>query len=631
MRRILPRTFFWQLVLGTVLVQTLLLGVFISYTVVSQMEIAQARTQQRTTIQLTRLATACSEQLTHGNMGSVHDVLELSRIAPTIEVARLTDLNGKTLAVSDSGRNHGLDAYELNVLQSGVGQRVFAVKNGQVEAVTPVLRDGKAVALLWLEPNPAVSLNVLNAVVRVSSTYGAFALLANLIPIFLIVRTMTRPLRRLREATRRLIRNPDPKGEFPLPVTTENEAGELTSSFNIMVGELEAQRNGLLDTLALLDSMLGNAPIGFAFLDRELRYVRINQFLANMFDRPHDELLGERGAAMYPSSIAGEIEACLTRVFETGNAIRNMEFLGRLSQTPDLQRSWLMHFYPVRTHPDAIRWVGVVVVEITERLQAEETLRKTEKLAATGRLAASIAHEINNPLEAVMNLLYLLETHEPMDPVAIEYVNLAQAELSRVSEITQQTLRFYRQSTLPSRTNFAELLVSVCTLYQSRMTAANVTLMKQFRGEPEVFGFGGELRQVFANLIGNAIDAMPDGGCLALRARRSTGRGADGVWCEGARICVADTGMGMARETLAKIFEAFFTTKQVTGTGLGLWVSREIIQKHSGTVRVRSRLGADGVKSGTSFMLFFPNQGIKEVEGGSRPAAEPVPLAAQLH
>ena len=617
MRRIMPRTFFWQLVLGTVLVQTLLLGVFISYTIASQEELAAAHTRQRTVAQLNRLAAACSKQLADGDPSSLHDVLELSRIAPTIEVARLTDLAGRTLAVSDSGAGQGLDAYERKVLAGGVGQRVFTLKNGQQEAVTPVLRDGKPVGLLWLEPNHAISLNTVNALVRVSLTYGGFALLANIIPIFLIVRTMTRPLRRLREATSRVIRNPDLNAGFPLPVTTRNEAGELTTSFNIMVGELEAQRNGLLDTLALLDSMLGNAPVGFAFFDRELRQVRINQFLADMFERPVDQLLGRSGAEMYPKSIMQELEACLTRVFETGEAVRNVEVSGSLPHVPERQRSWLMHFYPVRTQPEAIRWVGVIVVEITERLQAEETLRKTEKLAATGRLAASIAHEINNPLEAVTNLLYLLGNHEPMDAIANEYVSLAQAELSRVSEITQQTLRFHRQSTLPSGTNVAELLSSVCTLYQSRIASANVTLVRKFCGEPEVFAFGGELRQVFANLIGNAIDAMPDGGYLVLRARRGQGRGANGLWSDGVRVGVTDTGTGMSRETLEKIFEAFFTTKQVTGTGLGLWVSREIIRKHCGTVRVKSRRGANGNQSGTSFMLFFPDQGISAVQRSS--------------
>ena len=607
MRRILPKTLFGQLVLGTTVAQTLLLGVFISYTVVSQKRIADVRTRQRIGQQLDRLAGACAKQWAKGDMASLHDVLELSRIAPTIEVARLTDLSGKTLAVSESGRDQGLDSYELDVLKDATHQHVFSIRNGQLEAVTPVRQGGKAVALLWLEPNHAVSLNTLNAVVRVSLTYGGFALLANLLPIFLIARSMTKPLRRLKKATQQVMLHPSLDAGFPLPVTTRNEAGDLTASFNTMVRELEEQRRGLLETLALLDSMLGNAPIGFAFFDPGLNYVRLNQFLADMYEVPIEQQIGRRVSELFPGAMAEQLEVCLAKVFATGEAMRNVELSGEMLRLPDVRRSWLMHFYPVRTEQETIRWVGVIVVEITERLQAEEVLRRTEKLAATGRLAASIAHEINNPLEAVTNLLYLLRTHRAIDETALSYVSMAQAELGRVSEITQQMLRFHRQSTSPRRTDVAQVLDSVLELYRSRIAAAQVTVLREFREAPDVFGFSGELRQVFANLVGNALDAMPGGGQLVLRARRGCGRRRDGVWSEGVRVSVTDSGSGMSRETLGKAFEAFFTTKQATGTGLGLWVSEEIIRKHSGTVRVRSRTGE---QSGTSFSIFFPDDGL---------------------
>ncbi|WP_161571056.1 sensor histidine kinase [Granulicella sibirica] len=609
MRRTLPKTLFGQLVLGTIVAQTLLLGLFIWYTVVSQKQIAEVRTRQRIGQQLDRLASACAKQWAKGDMASLHDVLELSRIAPTIEVARLTDLSGKTMAVSESGRDQGLDAYELDVLKDATHQQIFSIRNGQLEAVTPVAMGGKTVALLWLEPNHAVSLNTLNAVVRVSLTYGGFALLANLLPIFLIVRSVTKPLRRLKRATQQVMQqNPGLPAGFPLPVTTRNEAGDLTASFNTMVRELEEQRRGLLETLALLDSMLGNAPIGFAFFDPGLNYVRLNQFLADMYEVPIGQQLGRRVSELFPGAMAEELEACLAKVFATGQAMRNVELSGEMRHAPNVRRSWLMHFYPVRTEQETIRWVGVIVVEITERLQAEETLRRTEKLAATGRLAASIAHEINNPLEAVTNLLYLLRTHSAIDETALSYVSMAQAELGRVSEITQQMLRFYRQSTLPRMTDVGQVLESVLDLYQSRIVAAHVTVAKKFSGSPGVFGLSGEMRQVFANLIGNALDAMPGGGQLVLRARRGSGRRSDGVWSEGVRVSVTDNGSGMSRETMARVFEAFFTTKQATGTGLGLWVSEEIIRKHSGSVRVRSRTG---MPSGTCFSVFFPDAGLK--------------------
>ncbi len=614
MRRLLPRTLFAQLVLGTIFVQTLLLGFFLTYIVTSQRDVAQNRTRERIAQQLDRLAAACSRQLGKGDTASLHDILDLSRIAPSIDTARLTDLSGKTLELSQNtpghGQDRGLDTYEQAVLSTAATrQQIFSIRNGQQEAVTPVLQDGKPVALLWLEPNHALSLTAINTIVHVALTYGSFALLANIIPIFLIVRTMIRPLRKLREATQNVVRHPSEDAGFPLPVAVNNEAGELTTSFNTMVRELAQQRSGLLETLALLDSMLGNAPIGFAFLDPQSRFVRLNTFVADLFQIPAEASLGLRASDLFPGPMAQQIEARLAEVFRTGQALRNVELTSDILRPNAPRQSFLLHFYPVRTQ-QSIRWVGIIAVEITERLQAEETLRRTEKLAATGRLAASIAHEINNPLEAVTNLLYLLRTHQPMDPAALAFVATAQEELARVSEITQQMLRFHRQSTSPQPTRLTELLESVLKLYHSRIHAANVIVTRRFRAEPTVFGFNGEIRQVFANLVGNALDAMSaDAGSrtgrLFLSARLGCGRTADGLWRPGVRVSVTDTGAGMSPETLRRVFEAFFTTKQATGTGLGLWVSEEIVRKHAGTLRVRSRPGA-----GTTFAVFFPADGL---------------------
>jgi signal transduction histidine kinase/HAMP domain-containing protein len=605
MRRLTPKTFFGQLVLGTVLVQTLFLGLFTWYITVNTRQSSQERSRERTFQQLDRLAEACANHLAHNDTVSTQEVLNLSRISTTVDIARLTDLAGHTLAVSDNGQSRQLYPSELSALPTATHQQqIFKIDNGQLEAVGPIVVQGKPVALLWLEPNRAASLNTLSIVLRICVSYGGFALLANLLPIFLIVRTMTRPLQNLREATHRIIRDPASKAGFPLPVTTTNEAGELTASFNAMVQELTTQRSGLLETLALLDSMLGNAPIGFAFFDRDLRYMRINDFLAHSHGVSVADHDGRRVPDFYPAEFAREKERCIEQVFATGEPIRDIELSGHMPSDPTVKRSWIMQFYPVRTQQDNIKWVGVIVVEITDRIRSEDALRKNEKLAAAGRLAASIAHEINNPLEAVTNLLYLLATHEPMDIVASSMIHTAQAELARVSEITQQTLRFYRQSTHPALTNVAEVINSVLALYNPRIVSARVTLRKQFRGEPLIFGFGGELRQLFANFIGNALDAMPEGGRLHLRLRPGSGHRADGLWCHGTRVTVSDSGSGMSPDTMKHIFEAFFTTKQVTGTGLGLWVSDEIVRKHHGSVRLRSR---QSHPSGTTFTLFFPD------------------------
>jgi signal transduction histidine kinase len=395
-------------------------------------------------------------------------------------------------------------------------------------------------------------------------------------------------------------------------VTSANELADLTRAFNLMVTSMEEQRGGLSDTLALLDSMLENAPIGFAFFDRKFRYVRVNQFLAEMNQAPIGRHLGRTIAEMLPDPAAERLQSAIQQVFETGQTVIQLEIDTPSVADPAHMRSWLINVYPVKATSEAVRWVGAIAVEATERKQAEDALRKTEKLAAAGRLAASIAHEINNPLEAVTNLLYLLRQHPSLDGEASAYAELAQQEISRVAEMTQQTLRFYRQSTLPVVANIGELLDSVLTVYVGRLAAAQIEVSRKYEPELELYCFSGEMRQLFANLIGNAIDAIGHGGHVWLSARRSRS------WVDGSpgvRLFVADDGCGMTAATRERIFEPFFTTKETTGTGLGLWISSEIIAKHHGTVRVASRPAGDRSQkhSGTVFMVFLPDGGIGQL------------------
>jgi signal transduction histidine kinase len=240
--------------------------------------------------------------------------------------------------------------------------------------------------------------------------------------------------------------------------------------------------------------------------------------------------------------------------------------------------------------------------QLLQQQQAEEALRKSEKLAVAGRIAASIAHEINNPLESVTNLVYLSSSSDRLPDIR-QYLATAQQELARVSAIATHTLRFYREPNGPGPVNVADVLDSVLLLFCSRLTTANVKVQKQCEQVPAIMGLPGELRQLFANLIGNALDAMRGGGTLTLRLRTAceftNGRRA------GVRVVIADTGQGISSDKKGKIFEPFFTTKGQTGTGLGLWISSEIIQKHRGTVRVKSRVYPQ--KSGTVFSIFLPD------------------------
>jgi PAS domain S-box-containing protein len=243
----------------------------------------------------------------------------------------------------------------------------------------------------------------------------------------------------------------------------------------------------------------------------------------------------------------------------------------------------------------------VVVEDITDRKRTEAALLRTEKLAAVGRLASSIAHEINNPLEAVTNLVYLAKSNA-LSSDTLKYLDMVEHELHRVSAITSQTLRFHKQSTRPIEVTWDDLVDNALGILRSRIVNANVTVEKRNTARRPVLCFDGEVRQVVCNLLINAVDAMhPAGGRLLLRGREGhdpeTGR-------PGTIFTIADTGTGMPPEVLSRIFEPFYTTKGDAGTGLGLWVSKEIVERHQGRLHVRScqRTG----HSGTVFTLFLP-------------------------
>ncbi|AFL87969.1 PAS domain S-box [Terriglobus roseus DSM 18391] len=244
--------------------------------------------------------------------------------------------------------------------------------------------------------------------------------------------------------------------------------------------------------------------------------------------------------------------------------------------------------------------IAVFLTDLSSQKQAEAALIQSEKLAAVGRLAASISHEINNPLEAVTNLLYLARS-EQTTAAGREYIEQASQELARVSQIAGQTLRFHRQSTRPRSVTPRELIEPVLALYEGRLRNARVRAISQHRGEPAFVCYEGDIRQVLNNLVGNAIDAMRGDGTLRIRSRAATDQrtGQSGV-----RITIADTGGGMSESTLQRIFEPFYTTKGIHGTGLGLWISQGIVEKHHGLLRARSR--EEGAHIGTVFTLFLP-------------------------
>jgi len=257
------------------------------------------------------------------------------------------------------------------------------------------------------------------------------------------------------------------------------------------------------------------------------------------------------------------------------------------------------NFSAVLDRAGKIESVVCVTQDVTERKVAEEALRRSEKLAAVGQLASTIAHEINNPLEAVTNLLYLIQGTDSRDELK-EYAATASEELMRVSHVVTTTLSFHREPKEASLEKVSTLLESAVTLYQGRLKAAEIQIIRDYNDPLPICSYGGELRQVFANMIGNAFDASRNTVDKRLFvSTRPTTSSRNGL--KGIRVTIADTGCGMSEATMRRVFEPFFTTKGNNGSGLGLWVSMDILKKHHATILIRSKEGI-----GSIFSMFFP-------------------------
>jgi PAS domain S-box-containing protein len=257
--------------------------------------------------------------------------------------------------------------------------------------------------------------------------------------------------------------------------------------------------------------------------------------------------------------------------------------------------------------------------DITQRKIEEEALRRSEKLATAGRLAATIAHEINNPLEAVTNLIYLLRREPETKSEAREMLRLAEEQLARVNHIAKQTLGFYRDRNVPEAVDVAQTLDELMGILQSRIASKQISVLREYENACLLDGFRGELRQVFSNLLTNAIDASPSGGKLIVRVKPQ--RVGDRIAF--VHIEVEDFGSGIQPADQERIFEPFFTTKSDIGTGLGLWVTKELVEKHGGSIGFRSNYQNEN--SGTCFSVVLPGpDNPRRAAAAARPVATPV-------
>ncbi len=341
-----------------------------------------------------------------------------------------------------------------------------------------------------------------------------------------------------------------------------------------------------------------------------------NRQAEHLFGYKEQEMIGRSILAIIPPELHRDEDMILTKI-RNGQKIEHFETvrIAKSGERIDVSLS----ISPVKDEHGNIIGGAKIARDIREPRKIERALRTTEKLAAAGRLAATVAHEINNPLEAVNNLVFLAKRDVRDTNKVAEYLGLAERELQRVAHIARQTLGFYRDTSSTTRFGVSKTLDDLLFLYEKRFEARNIRVIKQYKNNSEITAFAGEIRQAFSNLISNAIDAMPSGGSLVIRISET--REWRNSFQPGVRVTILDTGTGIPLHARKSLFEPFFTTKSDVGTGLGLWITRNIVEKHHGNMRFVTRTGPPD--HGTAFSIFLPlnrqnDQQLRQA-GNSRP------------
>jgi two-component system CheB/CheR fusion protein len=354
-----------------------------------------------------------------------------------------------------------------------------------------------------------------------------------------------------------------------------------------------------------LETLIETMPMGVVAVEAETGRVTLANSEAASLAGVSANLHFDSGADVLASAPESPARVAMFRSLDTGEAVDNVEFA--VKTKAGAEKVVLLGTAPIRaTNGDV---VGAVATfrDITALKRAERSLMVNEKLAATGRLAAAIAHEINNPISAVINLLFLLQA-KTLDPTSRGMVEVAQQEMMRMGHIVKQMLAFYRESSSPVALRVSQMMNDLLSLYAGNIQERNITVETDYKFGGEIEAYSGELRQVLSNLITNAVEAIPNGG--RIRVRVSASNLWDRFGTPAVRITIADTGTGIKPEHRDSIFEPFFTTKADKGTGLGLWVTHGIVRKQGGSIRVHSRTQPGN--SGSCFAVFLPIRAVQK-------------------
>lgn len=386
-------------------------------------------------------------------------------------------------------------------------------------------------------------------------------------------------------------------GNLPVFVTVypvRNEVGRIIGASRIASDLSDRTRND--ESRFRLAAIVDSADD--AIISKDLNgIVRTwNGGAQRMFGYSSEEMVGQPILRLIPEELHYE-EAEILQKLRAGERVDHYETTRRKKNGENVEVS--VTISPITDEAGRVIGASKIARDISDRKRIERLLMQSEKLAATGRMAATIAHEINNPLEAVMNLIFLARQHSESLGKAHQYLLTAEEELERVSHIARQTLGYYRDTGSPTEIHIHDLIENILTVYNSKLLSHDISVDTQFNDLRKILVSKGEMLQVFTNVIANAVEAMRQGGSLKISIRKLVGSNGDGI-----QTVIQDSGKGIEQKHLERIFEPFFTTKGELGTGIGLWVARQLVERRGGQISVAS--STEEGSSGTTITIFLP-------------------------
>jgi PAS domain S-box-containing protein len=384
----------------------------------------------------------------------------------------------------------------------------------------------------------------------------------------------------------------------------KNEEGEIVGASKVArnIGQQKQLDRARLQLAAIVESSED------AIISKDLSGIILSWNCAaeRLFGYTEQEIVGSSVLRLIPEDLHSEEPVILSKLM-AGERIEHFETTRLRKNGQRFEAS--LTISPIRDASGRVIGASKILRDITDRKQLEHSLLQAEKIAATGRMAATIAHEINNPLEGLLNLIYLAKQSASTPGEVVAYLSTAESELARVSHIAQQTLGFYREQSSPVSASAADLIRDVLAIYEPKLKHGHIQVHSSFQSVPSIVVRKGEIMQVLSNLVANAIHAMPQGGRLSASVRAVTCDNAAGLPRQGSLIEIEDTGVGISTENLRRVFEPFFTTRGSIGTGIGLWIARQFIEGHGGSIDIRSSV--DPSSHGTTLSIFLPSQDLR--------------------